>query len=75
MYEAVRRKQIYGTSHYPFELQDAAHAVHYEEGACPNCEAALDEMLVVPLHELYEEADLQSIATAFAKVIGWEWTA
>ena len=35
----LRRKRIYGTSEYPFSLQDGAHAVRYEPGECPNCEA------------------------------------
>ena len=68
LYEALRRKQVYGTSHHPFDLQDAEHAVRYEEGACAQAEAALNEMLVVPLHEIYSEADLNDIATAFHKV-------
>ena len=68
LYEALRRKRIYGTSDYPFSLQDPAHAVRYEEGECPNCEAALNEMLTVPLHENFGEPELQSIADAFHKV-------
>jgi dTDP-4-amino-4,6-dideoxygalactose transaminase len=68
LYEALRRKRIYGTSDYPFSLQDPAHAVLYEEGECPNCELALNEMLTVPLHETWGEPELQDIATAFYKV-------
>jgi dTDP-4-amino-4,6-dideoxygalactose transaminase len=68
LYEALRRKRIYGTSDYPFSLQDPAHAVRYEEGECPNCEAALNEMLTVPLHESWGEAELRDIAAAFEKV-------
>jgi perosamine synthetase len=68
LYEALRRKRIYGTSEYPFSLQDAAGAVRYEEGECPTCEAVLDEMLTVPLHESWGEAELRDIAAAFEKV-------
>src|ERR671932_1105057 len=68
LYEALRRQRIYGTSDFPFSLQDPAHAVRYEEGECPNCEAALDEMLTVPLHESWGEPELQDIAAAFHKV-------
>jgi dTDP-4-amino-4,6-dideoxygalactose transaminase len=68
LYEALRRKRIYGTSDYPFSLQDPQHAVRYEEGECPNCEAALNEMLTVPLHEGFGEQELQDIAAAFHKV-------
>lgn len=68
LYESLRRKRIYGTSNYPFSLQDPAHAVRYEPGECPTCELALDEMLTVPLHEEFTEADLQDIAAAFQKV-------
>lgn len=69
LYEALRRKRIYGTSAFPFDLQDPARAVRYEEGECPNCETALDEMLTVPLHEAFGEQDVQDIATAFWKVV------
>jgi perosamine synthetase len=68
LYEALRRKRIYGTSDYPFSMQDGAHAVRYEPGECPNCEAALDEMLTVPLHESWGEAELRDVAAAFEKV-------
>ncbi len=68
LYEALRRKRIYGTSDYPFSVQDGAHAVRYEPGECPNCEAALDEMLTVPLHESWGEAELRDVAAAFEKV-------
>ena len=64
LYEALRRKRIYGGSTYPFSLQDPAHAVRYEEGKCPNCEAALNEMLTVPLHESWGESELQDIVAA-----------
>ncbi|MER3404893.1 MAG: hypothetical protein C4289_06785 [Chloroflexota bacterium] len=69
LYEALRRKRIYGHSSFPFDLQDPAQAVRYEEGECPNCERALNEMLTVPLHEAFTEQDVQDIATAFWKVI------
>jgi dTDP-4-amino-4,6-dideoxygalactose transaminase len=68
LYEALRRKRIYGTSTYPFSLQDPAQAVRYEPGECPNCEAALDEMLTVPLHESWGDRELEDIAAAFHKV-------
>jgi perosamine synthetase len=68
LYEALRRKRVYGTSDFPFSLQDPAHAVRYEEGECPNCEAALDEMLTVPLRETWGERELQDVADAFQKV-------
>jgi dTDP-4-amino-4,6-dideoxygalactose transaminase len=68
LYEALRRKRVYGTSNFPFSLQAPAHAVRYEEGECPNCEAALDELLIVPLHEAWGEAELQDVAAAFEKV-------
>jgi dTDP-4-amino-4,6-dideoxygalactose transaminase len=73
LYEALRRKRIYGTSDFPFSLQDPAHAVRYEEGECPNCEAALNEMLTVPLHESFGEPELHDIAAAFHKVSAHAW--
>ena len=42
--------------------------MRYEPGECPNCEAALDEMLTVPLHESWGEAELRDVAAAFEKV-------
>ncbi len=68
MYEAVRRKRIYGSSDYPFCLQDPAHAVRYEDGECPVCETALNEMLTIPLHENFGPAELDDIAAAVHKV-------
>lgn len=68
MYEAVRRQQVYGTSDYPFSLQPPDQRVRYEAGECPVCEAALNEMLTIPLHECYGEQDLQDIAAALHKV-------
>ncbi|MBI2301314.1 MAG: DegT/DnrJ/EryC1/StrS family aminotransferase [Armatimonadetes bacterium] len=68
MYEAVRRKRVYGESDFPFSLQDPAHAVRYEEGECPVCEQALDEMITIGLHEDYTEQDVEDIAAALHKV-------
>ncbi|MBM3459448.1 MAG: DegT/DnrJ/EryC1/StrS family aminotransferase, partial [Armatimonadetes bacterium] len=42
LYESIRTKQVYGTSNYPWSLQDPAQAVRYEEGECPNTERALN---------------------------------
>jgi len=69
LYEALRQKRIYGNSTFPFSLQDPAHAVRYEPGECPNCEAALNEMLTVPLHEDFTEQEVRDIAAAFEKVL------
>jgi perosamine synthetase len=70
LYESLRPKQVYGTSHYPWSLQDPAHVVRYEEGECPNTERVLNEMITIPLHEKWSEQDLQDIADAAAKVLG-----
>jgi len=69
LYESIRRKQVYGRSHYPWDLQDPAHAVRYEEGECPNCERVLAEMVTLPIHEKFTEADVRDIAAAVEKVI------
>jgi perosamine synthetase len=69
LYESLRGKQVYGTSNYPWSLQEPAYAVRYEEGECPNAERALNEMITIPLHEAYTEADVRDIAAAAEKVL------
>jgi len=73
LYDSLRPKQVYGTSHYPWSLQDPEHAVRYEEGECPNTERALREMITIPLHESYTEGDVRDIAEAVGKVVSGEW--
>jgi dTDP-4-amino-4,6-dideoxygalactose transaminase len=69
LHDALRNKRVYGNSDFPFSLQDPEHAVRYEEGECPRCEQVLREMLVLPLHEAFTEADVDDIARAFEKVL------
>lgn len=69
LYDSLRTKQVYGTSHYPWSLQDPAHAVRYEEGECPNTELVLNEMITIPLHEKYTDQDVQDIADAATKIL------
>ncbi len=69
LYESLRNKQVYGTSHYPWSLQDPEHAVRYEEGECPRTEQVLNEMITIPLHEKYSEQDVRDIAAAMEKVL------
>jgi perosamine synthetase len=69
LYESLRRKQVYGTSHYPWSLQDPTRAVRYEEGECPNTERALNEMITLPLHESFTEQDVRDVADAAEKVL------
>jgi dTDP-4-amino-4,6-dideoxygalactose transaminase len=70
LYESIRGKQVYGTSNYPWSLQDPGTAVRYEEGECPNTERVLNEMITIPLHEKFTERDVQDIADAAEKVLG-----
>jgi dTDP-4-amino-4,6-dideoxygalactose transaminase len=67
--ESLRPKRVYGTSHYPWSLQDPAHAVRYEEGECPNTERALNEMITIPLHEKYSDQDVRDIGAAVEKIV------
>jgi len=69
MYEAIRRKRVYGTSTFPFSLQSPENVQVFDEGACPNCERFLDELLNIPIHENHTGEDLRDIAKAFEKVI------
>lgn len=70
LYDSIRTKQVYGTSNYPWSLQDPATAVRYEPGECPNTERVLNEMITIPLHEKYTEQDVRDIAEAAGKVLG-----
>ncbi len=72
MYEAIRRQQVYGTSNYPFTLRDG-EPLRYDEEYCPGCVQALDEMVVIPIHELYTDEDIDQIAEACAKIATWAW--
>lgn len=69
LYDSLRGKQVYGTSNFPWSLQDPAHAVRYEEGECPNAERVLSQMLTIPLDERYSDADVEDIAAATHKVL------
>lgn len=69
LYDAFRKKQVFGTSHHPWSLQDPAHAVRYEEGECPNCERVLNEMITIPMHEKFTDGDIEDIANAAEKVL------
>ena len=69
LYDSLRTKQVYGNSHFPWSLQDPAHAVRYEEGECPNTEKVLSEMITLPLHEKFTDRDIDDVAAAMAKVL------
>ena len=63
-------ERIFGTSNYPWSLQDPAHAVRYEEGECPNAERALSQMLTLPMHEAsLGEAELRDVAVRLRKSV------
>mgnify|MGYP005665531161 CR=1 FL=1 len=72
LYEALRRQQVYGTSHCPFDCPKygSGHIIRYEEGECPNTERALNEMVTIPISEFFEERDVEDMATIIAKVAG-----
>ena len=69
LYEAIRRKRIYGESDFPFNLQPPSHVQEFVEGECPNCERFLNQLLNVPIHEDYTDKEVEDIALAFRKVI------
>jgi perosamine synthetase len=70
LYDSLRHKQVYGTSNYPWSLQDPATAVRHEEGECPNTERVLSEMITITHHEKFTDGDIRDIAAAAEKVIG-----
>lgn len=68
MYDLLRNKQVYGSSHFPWSLQPPGQEVRYEAGECPGCEQALAEMVVLPCNERFTEEDACDIGRAVRKV-------
>ncbi|QQR49843.1 DegT/DnrJ/EryC1/StrS family aminotransferase [bacterium] len=67
-----QKKQVYGTSHYPWSLQAQGSEVSYAQGICPVTERMHEHELII--HELMRPGmtthDLDDVVRAFEKV--WE---
>ena len=68
MYDLLRNKKIYGDTDFPFSLQSEDQQVRYEEGANPQTEQILDDLLQIPVNENYTDQDTEDIIKCFEKV-------
>ncbi len=70
MYEALRRKQVYGDTLFPFDSQEygSDHEVPYQPGYCPEAEKALDEMACLWVNQHFTEKDVQDMAEIVHKI-------
>lgn len=70
MYEALRKKNIYGDTLFPFDSKEygSGHEVPYEEGYCPEAERALNEMASLHVNQYFTEKDIQDMADIVHKV-------
>ena len=67
-HEALAEKRIFGDSQFPFDHPNARKGIEYKAGMCPQCEDALDRLVVMPMSEFYGEQDVRDIAAAVLKV-------
>jgi len=68
MYEFLVKKRTYGDSGCPFNCPLYGREINYEEGMCPNSEAILKDILVLPMNEFFTEEDITDIAGGIGKV-------
>ena len=62
------RRRFFGDSQFPFDHPDARRDISYEAGMCPDCEDALDRLIVLPMSQFYTEADIREMGQAILKV-------
>jgi dTDP-4-amino-4,6-dideoxygalactose transaminase len=74
LFDVLRDKQTFGTSHFPFghapfRPAEGAGEIEYREGLCPVTEREVIPRLIrVPLNEFWTEADVRDAAHAVRKV-------
>lgn len=71
LYDVLREKNTYGTSHFPYgyaPFRDPDNEIEYVEGLCPNAERGLKEMVRFGLNEFWTEQDVRDAATIVQKV-------
>jgi perosamine synthetase len=66
LYELLRDKQVYGHSHYPWDApgREGLPEVNYEPGACPQAEATVERLVILPCNEGLTTQDTHDIAEA-----------
>jgi perosamine synthetase len=70
LYELIRNRRVYGGTLCPFDCRNygSGHEVTYEEGYCPETEAALSEMVTTHVNEFWTERDVEDAASIIRKV-------
>ena len=66
--QALREKNYYGDSHFPFTSEFTDRDFNYAEGACPVAEESMGRMVGISLNENYSEDDIKDMAAAISKV-------
>ena len=66
--QALREKNYFGDSHFPFTSEFTDREFNYAEGACPVAEEMMGRMVGVSLNEAYSEDDIKDVAAAISKV-------
>lgn len=69
-FEPVRLRQVYGTSHCPWDCPHASRRVEYGDNDCPNAQDALSHLVHLNINEFFSENDIEDIAAAIRKVAG-----
>lgn len=67
-YDVLTKPATYGRSGYPLRGGDREYT--YGLGLCPNAEAALQRMIVLPINERYTEQHCRCVAAGLRKVFG-----
>lgn len=67
-FDALRLQRTFGRSHHPFDCPCASRRVEYAPGLCPHAEQTLRELVVLTVHEFYQEQDIADMAAAIHKV-------
>jgi dTDP-4-amino-4,6-dideoxygalactose transaminase len=68
--EALKSKNYFGNSSFPFTSEFTDRDFNYGEGTCPVAEEAMRRMVAIPLNENYSDDDVKDIAGAISKVAG-----
>jgi len=67
-HQSLAQMKTFGGSAFPFDHPDARKGISYHEGLCPQCEDALERLVIVPMSEFYTDDDVDGIAAAILKV-------
>lgn len=68
LYPIFIYKNTYGKSCFPFNSPYVRQEIKYEVGLCPSAERVINDIIVVPWTERYQEQDIHDIGRAIQKV-------